>query len=106
MKRLAVLALACGGLVACVPASIDASLEEDGFAGSLGGGDNIDEVVSEFYDGGGWKKDVECRDDIEATGDGVGDITSDIELTDQFDETVRLYDFCGRAILLVSGAFW
>ena len=106
MKRLSVLALASAGLVACVPASIDASLEEDGFAGEYGGGEDIEDVVSEFYEGGGWKKDVECRDDIESTGNNVGDITADIELMDQFGETVRLYDFCGRAILLVSGAFW
>jgi cytochrome oxidase Cu insertion factor (SCO1/SenC/PrrC family) len=105
LNRLCVLALAAAGLVACVPASIDASFEEDGFAGYEGEGGE-DQVTSEFYEGGGWKKDTECRDTIEATGNAVGDITEDITLTDQFGEDVRLYDFCGRAVLLVSGAFW
>ena len=55
---------------------------------------------------GGWSIDRECRDQITSTGNAVGDITSDFTLSDQHGEDVSLYDFCGRAVLLVSGAFW
>ena len=47
-----------------------------------------------------------CRDDIEATGTDVGAIANNFELVDQYGDTVRLHDFCDRAVLLVSAAFW
>ncbi len=56
---------------------------------------------------GGWKIDGACRDmEPESTGNEVGDIAANFELTDQYGDTVRLYDFCNRAIVLISGAFW
>ena len=54
---------------------------------------------------GGYGIDA-CRNDIESSGDGIGDITDNFELTDQYGDTVRLHDFCERAVLLVSAAFW
>jgi peroxiredoxin len=54
---------------------------------------------------GGWPIDA-CRNDVESTGMGVGEIAPDFELEDQFGETVRLHDFCGKAILLTFGAAW
>jgi len=54
---------------------------------------------------GGWPIDA-CRWDIEGTGVGVGQIAPDFELQDQFDETVRLHDFCGKVVLLTIGAEW
>jgi hypothetical protein len=54
---------------------------------------------------GGWAIGA-CRDDLVATGNGVGQVTSDFALTDQFGDTVSLYDFCDREVLLVGAAFW
>ena len=55
---------------------------------------------------GGWSIDKACRDTITGVGNEVGDITTDIEAPNQFGELVSMYDFCSRAILLTSGAFW
>lgn len=56
---------------------------------------------------GGYEIDKECRTSLEPTGGyDVGDIIDNIGLPDQFGETVHLWDFCGKAILLTSGAFW
>jgi hypothetical protein len=54
---------------------------------------------------GGWSIDA-CRSDVASTGNEVGQITSQFELSDQYGEIVKLHDFCARAVLLVSGAFW
>lgn len=56
---------------------------------------------------GGWPIDS-CRADMagEETGTAEGDVAPGWELTDQFGETVRLHDFCGKVVLLVSAAFW
>jgi peroxiredoxin len=54
---------------------------------------------------GGWPIDS-CRWDIEGTSVEVGGIAPDFELQDQFDETVRLHDFCGKVVLLTIGAEW
>jgi hypothetical protein len=54
---------------------------------------------------GGWTVDLDCRDSIVATGDAVGDVMADFELTDQYGETLRLYDFCGRTVYLVAAGF-
>ena len=37
---------------------------------------------------------------------GEGDVLSDFALTDQFGDTVRLSDFCGRVIYIECGADW
>lgn len=50
---------------------------------------------------GGW--DIgDCQNEI---GAGM-DVLADISLSDQFGESVRLYDFCHKAILLTDGSFW
>lgn len=54
---------------------------------------------------GGWAIDA-CRNDVSSTGNGVGQVASDFELTDQFGESVRLHDFCGKAVVLVASAMW
>ena len=33
-------------------------------------------------------------------------IKTDFNLVDQFGDSVRLYDFCHKAVLLKSSAFW
>ena len=54
---------------------------------------------------GGWAAGA-CKDDVEATGDAVGKITDNFQLSDQFGDLVALHDFCDRAVLLVGSAFW
>jgi hypothetical protein len=54
---------------------------------------------------GGWEIDAGC-DSLSVTGNSPGQVTSDFALTDQFGEQVHLHDFCGKAVLLVSSAFW
>jgi peroxiredoxin len=53
---------------------------------------------------GGWPIDAWCRGDIVPSGNLEGQVTDNFSLLDQFGEVVRLWDFCGRAVLLVSGA--
>ncbi len=54
---------------------------------------------------GGWAIDS-CRHDVESTGTGIGDIAENFALEDQYGDTVRLHDFCGKAVLLTFGAEW
>ncbi len=54
---------------------------------------------------GGWPIDS-CRDNIESTGNGIGDVAEQFRLLDQFGDTLRLHDFCNRTVLLVSSAEW
>lgn len=54
---------------------------------------------------GGWAIDS-CRSEIQSTGSGIGDIAANFELTDQFGETLRLHDFCARAVVLDVSAQW
>lgn len=54
---------------------------------------------------GGW--DIgDCQDDIVASGTQIGQVVPDFQLTDQFGDTVRLYDFCHKAVFITDGAFW
>ena len=53
----------------------------------------------------GWPIDP-CRDDITPEGNQIGQITSNFELLSQTGEMVRLYDFCGQAVFLITAAFW
>lgn len=55
---------------------------------------------------GGWGIDSWCRTDILPTGNAEGQITDNFALIDQFGEYVRLWDFCARAVLIVSSASW
>ncbi len=54
---------------------------------------------------GGWRIDG-CRNDIVFQGHRLGEVARDFERTDQFGDTLNLYDFCDRAVLLVSSADW
>jgi len=54
---------------------------------------------------GGWAIDP-CNTDIVATGDQPGAVTADFALLDQHGDRVRLHDFCGREVLLVTSAMW
>ncbi len=53
----------------------------------------------------GWQMDA-CRNDVGGEGWGVGDVSNDFGLMDQFGENVRLHDFCNQAVYLVFAAFW
>jgi len=54
---------------------------------------------------GGWAIG-DCRNDITGTGTRKGDIAANFAKTDQYGDTLRLHDFCDRAVLLVGAAFW
>ena len=47
-----------------------------------------------------------CEPAVTGTGYGPGDVSNDFELMDQFGEMVKLSDFCGDVVVLVSAAFW
>lgn len=127
-------ALLTGLALACAPTEVDVPLgsemdsDNDGLtdADEVGLGTDPDDPDSDddgFTDGdeiaqgadpmseddhpytGGYGSDI-CRNDIEGSGHNEGDIAEDFELMDQHGEMVRAYDFCDRAVLLVSGAFW
>lgn len=53
----------------------------------------------------GWRIDA-CRHDIEASGYAEGEVAESFALTDQYDETVRLHDFCDQVVLLDFSAGW
>lgn len=53
----------------------------------------------------GWPIDS-CRDGVVSTGSQIGQITDNFELLSQTGEMVRLHDFCDRAVLLITAAFW
>ena len=104
MNRLIPMAFAAASLAACAPADVDISLDADGAA--LTGDDGDATPQFSFYEGGGWQIATECNEGIEATGNAVGDITSGTSLLAQTGDTVNIHDFCDRAILIVTGAFW
>ncbi|MCB9673539.1 MAG: TlpA family protein disulfide reductase [Alphaproteobacteria bacterium] len=54
---------------------------------------------------GGWHKG-DCRWDVQSSGNNVGQVAQNFELVDQYGDTLRLHDFCDRAVLLVSSADW
>ena len=66
--------------------------------------EDTDEPIPETY-AGGWYK-AACADEVEGTGTAAGDVALDFSQPDQFGESLRLYDFCDRTVLLVGAAFW
>ncbi len=104
MRKITLLALAAAPvLVGCAPAQVDMSFEADGVElAELGDANSTPEV---FYELGGWRVDTECNETIEPTGDQIGEVTSGTDMVNQFGESVDLHDFCGRAVLIVSGSF-
>lgn len=58
---------------------------------------------------GGWAVDPECRDTVGANAAGrptVGSVAPNFTAPDQFGDEVSLHDFCGQAVLVVTGAEW
>ena len=47
-----------------------------------------------------------CDEEPVSTGSGIGDIAPNFELRDAHADSVELYDFCGKVVWLVMGAFW
>ncbi len=112
------LALCCSlALVACGDPKDDSGPDDQGLdpAGDEDGDGytNADEDTagSDPYDAtdvpyvGGWRKSIECNDDIEATGNEVGQVAFDFELEDQYGDMVSLHDFCGRVVLVEFAGF-
>ena len=79
-----------------------------------GDGWDDDEEVDSYTDAndstdhpytGGWEIDS-CRSSTTGTGNSVGDIATNFSLTDQNGDTVKLHDFCGKAVLLDFSTMW
>jgi len=52
---------------------------------------------------GGWSLDA-CRKSIESSGDQEGEIAHNFHISDQYEDTLKLHDFCGKVVLIeVSG---
>lgn len=113
---------------AAAAAAVDADPDGDGLDSETEEGlgldpQNADTDGDEFNDGdeiaanadpldaehhpyeGGWPIGA-CRTEITGTGTEEGDVAYDFGLLDQFGDTVRLYDFCDRTILLIFAGFW
>ena len=54
---------------------------------------------------GGYNTNL-CFPKATSTGYGIGDVSNDFTLTDQFGEQVSLSDFCGNTVLIVASAGW
>ena len=72
-------------------------------------GEEVDQGTDPFnaYDVpyiGGWKKDS-CRDEVDPTGNGVGEVAEDFGLVDQYGDRVYLHDFCNRVVLIEFAGF-
>ena len=122
--------IALAALVACAPAEVDIPFDDDGDGllsdaeAELGtdpanpdsDGDNhldgeeleagTDPLDGDDYPYRGDYGIDDCRDTLSATGNAVGEITDNFSLIDQHGDRVKLHDFCARAVLIVSGAFW
>lgn len=84
----------------------DADSDGDGYDDGVevdGNTDPTDDADMPYL--AGWPIDP-CRDDIQSTGNDVGDIAEGFELLDQFGETVSLHDFCDQTVVMVSSAMW
>ena len=119
-----------GTTMACSPASVDMDLDKDGDGllnseeEALGTDpDNPDSDGDGHTDGSEADAGIDplngddhpyfgeypvsrCDPAVTGTGYGVGDISNDFELMDQFGEMVKLSDFCGDVVVLVAAAFW
>lgn len=108
MRTPVLAACALLGLVACGPRELDPLADEDGDGITNGeeselGSDprNADDVPY----AGGWAMDAHCRGDVQATGNGEGQIAEDFALVDQFGEEFHLHDFCDHVILVEFSGF-
>jgi len=53
---------------------------------------------------GGWAKG-QCRDDIQAEGNEVGQVAENFSLKDQYGQDWYLHDFCHEALLIEFSGF-
>ena len=95
-------AVACGGVDNLNPLGDE---DDDGFTN----GEEIDMGSDPFNASdvpytGGWKKDADCRFDIDPTGNDEGMVAEDLVVVDQFGEDLYMHDFCGRVLLIESTA--
>lgn len=87
--------------------NLDPAADEDGDGWTNGeeadgGSDPYDETDRPYI--GGYGKDA-CRDDIQPTGNDIGDIAEGFALVDQYGDTVHLADFCNRVVLIEFSGF-
>lgn len=61
-----------------------------------------DDVVGHYELG--WEIDS-CRNDIEGTGQDVGDVLPQYEFLAQTGETVKLHDWCNHVVFIELGYF-
>ena len=119
MRLLALLALS--GLVACgdpekddtgsdttgaTGLQPDADEDGDGYTNGeedAGGTDPYDATDVPYQ--GGWRKDIECNDSVVAEGNDVGQVAENFEVKDQYGDTLNLYDFCNRVVLIEFSGF-
>lgn len=96
-----------GGVTKDDTGAVDTGTADSGGTdtGSTDTGSGGTDPSPDRYAEGGWTIGA-CADSVRATGNRVGQVASDFALTDQFGETVHLYDFCDRAVWLVFAAFW
>ena len=52
------------------------------------------------------EKNLGVAADVDWQPTQVGDVPRNFSMLDQHGEYVDLYSFCGRTVMLVSGAFW
>lgn len=86
---------------------LDPSGDEDGDGvpngeEKLAGTDPLDPSDVPYQ--GGWRK-ADCRDEIEPTGNGIGEVAENFALVDQFGDTLELHDFCDRVVLIEFSGF-
>jgi peroxiredoxin len=84
----------------------DADTDNDGYDDGAEVFNNTDPLNA--YDHpyqGGWAIDS-CRDSVDGIGNRPGEVATDFSLEDQFGDTVRLHDFCGKTVLIASAAEW
>ncbi len=88
-------------------ADLDPMGDEDGDGHSNGtedalGSDPLD--ASDVPYQGGWRKG-DCRDDVQPSGNGIGEVAENFAMTDQFGDVVNLNDFCDRVVLVEFSGF-
>jgi hypothetical protein len=84
----------------------NADSDGDGYDDGVELDKGFDPVDEEDYPYLGEYPIARCDPGATTTGHRIGQIAEDFALTDQFGETVKLSDFCGKVVLLEASAFW